>query len=140
MTAPFNDVQDKLGNALLERRTLKIKLQHAKGAKAIAIRERLATVNAAIDTLNGRMRDLKQRTVYSTINVTLEQAKSEAGGTGAAWDDAQSTLEGMLNFTVRALAPAAPARTARRTRRAGRPLAAPPPSRSAAALTSSAHG
>src|SRR3954468_6601257 len=31
MTAPYNDVQDKLGNALLERRALKLKLRHAKG-------------------------------------------------------------------------------------------------------------
>ena len=104
MTAPYNDVQDKLGNALIERRALKLKLRHAKGAKADAIRLRLATLNAAIDSLNGRMRDLKQRTVYSTVNVTLEESKDTAGGTGAAWDDAQNTLEGMLNFAVRAFA------------------------------------
>jgi hypothetical protein len=104
MTAPYNDVQDKLGNALLERRTLKLKLRHAKGAKADAIRERLVALNAAIDSLNGRMRELKQRTVYSTVNVTLEEQQGDSGGVGAAWDDAQRTLEGMLTFTLRALA------------------------------------
>lgn len=104
MTAPYNDVQDKLGNALLERRTLKLKLRHTKGAKADAIRARVATLTAAIGSLNGRMHELKQRTVYSTVNVTLEEQKGESGGVGAAWDDAQRTLEGMLTFSLRALA------------------------------------
>jgi hypothetical protein len=104
MTAPYNAVQDRLGNALLERRTLKLRLRHAKGPKADAIRARLAALNAKVDSLNGRMRELKQRTVYSTVNVTLEEDKAEAGGTGAAWDDAQRTLQGMLNFGVRAIA------------------------------------
>jgi hypothetical protein len=128
MTAPYNDVQDKLGNALLERRTLKLKLKHAKGARADAIRARLATLNAAIDGLNGQMHDLKRRTTYSTVNVTLEEEKGESGGAGAAWDDAQRTLEGMLTFAIRALAVLLPlallaavaamgARTLRRRRR-----------------------
>lgn len=104
VTAPYNDVQGKLGNALLERTALKLKLKHAKGTKADAIRVRLASLNAAIDSLGGRMKSLKQRTVYSTVNVTLAESKHAAGGTGAAWDDAQRTLEGMLNFALRALA------------------------------------
>jgi hypothetical protein len=103
MTSSFNDVQDQLGNALIERRTLRIKLRHAKGDRADAIRIRIATLNATIDSLNGRMHELNRRTSYSTVNVTLEQAKGESGGTGAAWDDATHTLEGMLNFLVRAL-------------------------------------
>jgi hypothetical protein len=128
MTAPYNAVQNKLGNALLERRTLKLRLGHAKGAKADAIRARLATLNAAIDGLNGRMSDLKRRTAYSTVNVMLEEEKGESGGTGAAWDDARHTLEGMLTFTIRALGVLLPlallaalaamgARTLRRRRR-----------------------
>jgi hypothetical protein len=104
MTAPYNHVQDKLGNALLERRTLKLRLKRAKGAKADAIRARIVALDAAIQSLNGRMRDLKQRTVFSTINVTLEEEKAESGGAGAAWSDAQDILGGMLGFTVRALA------------------------------------
>jgi hypothetical protein len=123
VTAPYNDVQDKLGNALLEKRALKLKLKHAKGAKADAIRLRIETLNAAIDSLSGRMKNLKQRTVYSTLNVTLEQSKDQAGGTGAAWDDAQRTLEGMLNFALRALAVILPlALIAGLAALAGRPL------------------
>jgi hypothetical protein len=104
MTASYNDVQQKLGNALLERRTLKLKLKHAKGAKADAIRAQIVSLDAGIASLNGQMKELKRRTVYSTVNVTLEEENGESGGVGAAWDDAQNTIEGMLTFTVRALA------------------------------------
>jgi hypothetical protein len=110
VTASYNSVQDKLGNALVERRTLKLRLRHAKGAKKEAIRERLAEISAAVDSLSGQMRQLRSRTAYSTVSVTLEEDKDAAGaggshdgGTGAAWDDAVHTLETLLNFTVRAL-------------------------------------
>jgi hypothetical protein len=104
MTAPYNSVQKRLSNALLERRALKLRLRHAHGRKADQIRGRLATLNAAVDSLSGRMHDLRSRTVYSRVNLTLEEARAGAGGgTGAAWHDAMHTLEGMLNFTVRAL-------------------------------------
>ena len=105
VTAPYNHIQDRLGTALVERRTLKLRLRHAQGAKADSIRARIATLNAAIDTLNARMKNLRSRTVFSTVSVTLEQAKKgSGGGTGAAFDDGRRILEGMLNFCVRALA------------------------------------
>jgi hypothetical protein len=105
MTATFNQVQDKLGNALLERRKLKLKLRHAKGAKADSIRAQIAGLNGVVDGLNTQMRELRKRTVFSTIYVTLQQEDEDAGaGFGGAWSDAQDILGGMLNFTVRALA------------------------------------
>jgi hypothetical protein len=105
VTAPYNHVQDRLGNALIERRTLKLQLRHTPpGAKADSIRARIATLNGAIDTLNLRLKNLRSRTVYSTVSVTLEASKNGAGGTGAAFDDARRILQGMLNFCVRALA------------------------------------
>jgi hypothetical protein len=105
VTASYNGIQNRLGNALVERRTLKLRLRHAHGAKADAIRIRLATLRAAINTLSLRMKNLRGRTVYSTVSVSLEQAKKgSGGGTGAAFDDARRILEGMLNFCVRALA------------------------------------
>jgi hypothetical protein len=110
MTASYNSVQDKLGNALIERRTLKLRLRHAKGAKKEAIRERLTEISAEVGSLSGQMRQLRSRTSYSTVSLTLEEAKDGAGaggnhggGTGAAWHDALHTLETLLNFTVRAL-------------------------------------
>src|SRR4051794_15082366 len=108
MTASYNSVQVKLGNALLERRTLKLRLSHAKGAKKEAIRERLTEVSAEVDGLSGQMRQLRSRTSYSTVSVTLEQDRDaggtggSGGGTGAAWHDAVHTLQTLLNFTVRA--------------------------------------
>ena len=99
LTAPFSKTQDRLGNALVERRTLKLRRQTR------ATRARIAELNATIDALNARLRNLRSRTRYSTVTVTLEQAKTKhAGGTGAAFDDARRILEGILNFCVRALA------------------------------------
>jgi len=99
LTAPYRRTQDRLGNALVERRTLKLRKPTA------AIRARIAELNATIDRLSARLRNLRTRTSYSTVSVTLEQSKKKAGaGTGAAFDDARRILEGMLNFAVRALA------------------------------------
>jgi hypothetical protein len=99
LTAPYGRTQDRLGNALVERRTLKLRRPTA------AIRARIAELSATIDRLSARLRNLRSRTSYSTVSVTLEQSKTKSGaGTGAAFDDARRILEGMLNFTVRALA------------------------------------
>jgi hypothetical protein len=107
MTASYNGVQDRLGNALVERRTLKLRLRHAKGPKADAIRARLVAVNADVRGLSTQMHELRSRTAYSTVSLTLQEDKGGAGtgggGTGAAWHDALHTLETLLNFTVRAL-------------------------------------
>jgi hypothetical protein len=99
LTAPYGRTQDRLGNALVERRTLKLRRQTSD------VRARIAELNATIDHLGARLRNLRTRTSYSSVSVTLEQAKKKhAAGTGAAFDDARRILEGMLNFLVRALA------------------------------------
>jgi hypothetical protein len=109
MTSSFNSVQDRLGNALVERSTLRLRLRHAKGSKADSIRARLVALNAAVRGLSSQMHELRNRTSYSTVSVTLQQDKSGAGagggggGTGAAWHDAVHTLETLVNFAVRAL-------------------------------------
>jgi hypothetical protein len=106
-TGPYRSVQDRLGKDLVERHTLRLRLRHAKGAKADSIRARIAQLNAEIDKLSGRMHGLQRRTLYSTVTVTLEQDRGGAGagggGTGAAWHDALHTLEALLNFFVRAM-------------------------------------
>src|SRR3954470_199991 len=99
LTAPYGRTQDRLGNALVERRTLKLR------SRTAAIRARIAELSATIDRLGARLRNLRGRTSFSTISVTLEQSNKKSGaGTGAAFDDARRILEGMLNFAVRALA------------------------------------
>lgn len=131
MTAPYRDVQDKLGELLLERRALKLKLRRADGAKADTIRTRIASLNAQIQDLSGRMHDLRDRTVFSTVDVTLSESRGDSGGGagfGGAWDDSLGTLEALGTFFVRALGvliplallsaiAAAAARTLRRRRR-----------------------
>jgi hypothetical protein len=131
MTAPYRNVQGRLGNLLLERRALRVKLADAEGTNADSIRAQIAALSQEIDALNGRMEELRRRTVYSTVSVTLEESKDDgagAGGTGAAWDDSLHTLESLLNFFVRALGVLLPlalmagvaglaARTLRRRRR-----------------------
>jgi uncharacterized protein DUF4349 len=105
-TVPYRNVQDRLGNALIERTTLRIKLRHAHGAKADTIRARIAALDSTIAGLSGQMRDLRNRTLYSTVDVTLEQETGTgAGGTGlgGAWHDALHTLQGLVAFLVRAL-------------------------------------
>jgi hypothetical protein len=105
-TVPYRRVQDRLGNALLERTTLRLKLRHAHGARADSIRARIAALNSAIDGLSAQMHELRNRTVYSTVDVTLEQESGGgAGGTGlgGAWHDALHTFQGLLAFLVRAL-------------------------------------
>src|SRR4051812_12126309 len=99
LTAPYGRTQDRLGNVLVERRTLKLRPRTA------AVRARIAELNATIDRLSARLKNLRRNTAFSTVTVTLEQAKKKSGaGTGAAFDDARRILGGMLNFTVRALA------------------------------------
>src|SRR3954468_18869428 len=65
LTSSYNGVQDKLGNALVERSTLKRRLHRAKGAKAEAIRERLASLNAEVRGLSSQMHELRSRTAFS---------------------------------------------------------------------------
>jgi hypothetical protein len=108
MTAPYRSTQNRLGSLLIERRALRLRLRRAHGAKADSIRVRISRVSAEIDSLSGRMDALRRRTVYSTVNVTLQEQRGGSGaggtGTGAAFHDALHTLQALLNFCVRALA------------------------------------
>jgi hypothetical protein len=108
MTAPYNHVQARLGNLLVERRTTVELLRHAKGAKADRLHARLKTLNAEIRGLGGRMRDLRRRTFFTTVSVTLEEQQGGGsgifgGGPGAALDDALAVLAGVLNVAIRLL-------------------------------------
>lgn len=116
VTAPFRQTQDRLGNALLELRTLKLRLGHAPdNATADRIRAQIAQVQADIRALSGRMGQLRRRTQMSTVNVTLRQREDKGGAvagkgdsTGDAWRDAKHNLQEIANFLLRALGIALP--------------------------------
>jgi hypothetical protein len=112
MTAPFKNTEDRLGNLLLERRATEDKLDDAEGAEADELRSQLRTINAEIRDLSSRMDDLRRRTVFSTVTVSLEQERdSGAGGgdgPGGAWDDALATLSDALEIAIRTLGVALP--------------------------------
>ena len=108
MTAPYRNTQERLGNLLLERRTIEDRLEDAIGDEEIELRSQLRAVNAEIRDLNSRMDDLRQRTLFSTVTVTIEEAEGDSGaaggsGPGGAWDDALATLSDVLEFAIRAL-------------------------------------
>jgi hypothetical protein len=103
ITVPFRQVQDRLASALIERRALRVRLRHAHGPRADALRVRIVQLNAEVDGLTGQMHDLRSRATYSTVAVTLEQEAGTSGGIGAAWHDTRRTLADLVAFSVRAL-------------------------------------
>jgi hypothetical protein len=108
MTGPYRHVQDRLGNLLLERRATADRLRRATGAEADRLRARLREIGADIDRISGRMHDMRRRTVFSTVDVSLEEQRDTgAGGSGSgpggALDDALDMLAGALELTIRAL-------------------------------------
>jgi hypothetical protein len=114
MTAPYRHTQDRLGNLLLERRATIDRLHAATGDEATQLRDRLRRINAEITDLNGQMRGLKRRTVFSTVTVTLEQRRDNGvaggprSGPGGALHDALDTLGGALELAIRVIGVALP--------------------------------
>ena len=134
VTREFVSVEDKLDAARAERRGLLGRLERAEtDRQARAIRERLELVSAEIRGLRGQLRDLRLRTGFATVSVSLVERDGNGngatgGGTGEALDDALGSLVGSLNLALRALGIAIPlallavlawlaARTLRRRRR-----------------------
>jgi hypothetical protein len=72
MTAPYNAVQGRLGNAATQRDTLVVKLRSAHGTAAAMLRTRLRAISRQVTALGAEAHDLRVRTSYSTVVVTLE--------------------------------------------------------------------
>ncbi len=138
ITREFVSAGDRLGAARAERRGLLTRLESAEtDTEAESIRRRLDLVAAEINGLRGQLRDLRLRSDYATVAVTLERSDGEGGsrgdgsgadGLGGAFDDAVSSLSDSVELLVRVLGVAiAPtllaglvllgARSARRRRR-----------------------
>jgi hypothetical protein len=104
--------KDRLQAARAERRSLLRRLAVAStDAEAEAIRRRLDLVGGEITGLRSQLRDLRLRTNYAVVNVTLAEAKKDSGSLGSfgdSLDDAGNLLAGFAGLTIRVLALAVP--------------------------------
>jgi Domain of unknown function (DUF4349) len=109
--------KDRLQAARAERRSLLRRLENADtDEEAEAIRRRLDLVAGEINGLRAQLRDLRLRTDYAVVLVSLlvpeDGADGAAGGMGGSLDDAIGDAEGLLVGTagvlIRALAVALP--------------------------------
>jgi hypothetical protein len=105
---------DRLQAARAERRSLLRRLeQAATDEEAEAIRRRLDLVAGEISGLRGQLRDLRLRTDYAVVAVSLLVAGDHDGsGVGGSFDDAMDDAGGLLvgfaGVLIRALALAIP--------------------------------
>jgi hypothetical protein len=109
--------KDRLQAARAERRSLLRRLEHADtDAEAESIRRRLDLVAGEINGLRAQLRDLRLRTDYAVVDVSLlgpdDGSGGGAGGVGGSFDDAIGDASGLLVGTagvlIRALALALP--------------------------------
>jgi hypothetical protein len=103
---------DRLQAARAERRSLLRRLEAATtDTEAEAIRRRLDIVAGEINGLRAQLRNLRLRTDYAVVNVTLTAAKKDNGSLGSlsdSFDDAGTLLAGFAGVTIRVLALALP--------------------------------
>ena len=108
--------RDRLQAARAERRSLLRRLEDADtDEEAEAIRARLDLVAGEINGLRGQLRDLRLRTDYAVVTVSLladDDGSNGNGGAGAGFDDAigdaGDLLVGFAGVLVRVLALAVP--------------------------------
>ena len=116
VTRDFVTAQDRLQAARAERRSLLRRLEDADtDAEAEALRARLDLVAGEINGLRGQLRDLRLRTDYTVVMVSLVAAEGgadEDGGASGSLDDAigdaGELLVGFAGVLVRVLALALP--------------------------------
>jgi hypothetical protein len=107
--------KDRLQAARAERRSLLRRLEEADtDEEAEAIRRSLDLVSGEINGLRAQLRDLRLRTDYAVVTVSLQVADhdSGSGGVGGSFDDsiddAGSLLVGFAGVLIRVLALALP--------------------------------
>lgn len=110
VTRNFVTVTDRLQAARAERRSLFRRLENATtDEETEAIRAQLDIVAAEINGLRGQLRNLRLRTNYAVVTVSLLEKNGDEGGGGAgsfddALGDAGDLLVTVAGLIVRALA------------------------------------
>lgn len=107
--------EDRLEAARAERRSLLRRLERAgSDAEAEAIRRRLDLNAGEIRGLRAQVRDIRLRTGYATVSVTLEEKRGDGStgasddGLGGALDDALRSIGESAEIAVRVLGVALP--------------------------------
>ncbi|HEX4717662.1 MAG TPA: DUF4349 domain-containing protein [Thermoleophilaceae bacterium] len=111
VTAPFVSARTRLQELTAERRSLLRRLEKANTNRAAAaIRARLRIVNAQIEGQTRALADLRRRTSYAAVSVTLEpkQGGSGGGGIGSGARDLRDSLVDAANLALRVLGVALP--------------------------------
>jgi hypothetical protein len=111
VTREFVSARDRLEAARAERKSLLRRLENAiSDTQAEAIRRRLDLNASEIRGLRSQLRDLRLRTNYVAVSVSLVEEGAErdepgplGGSTGDALDDALGSLVGAFNLVLRAL-------------------------------------
>ena len=116
VTREFATAEDRLEAARAERRSLLRRLERAPSDSAAeAIRRRLDLNAGEIRGLRSQVRELRSRTNYAAVTVSLEEAGGDGGssperddGLGGAVNDALGSLGDSVELLVRALGLAIP--------------------------------
>jgi hypothetical protein len=111
VTASFVNARTRLEELNAERRGLLRRLEKAETDQAAAaIRARIRIVNAQLDAQNQTLTEMRRRTSYATVSVTL-QAKQDGSGGGGISDgagDLRDSLVDAANISLRVLGVALP--------------------------------
>ncbi len=115
ITREFTSAAERLEGARAERRSLLRRLERAgSDSEAEALRRRLDLNAREVRGLRGQVRELRARTDYAAVSVTLERNGGQGGsgdsddGLGGALDDALGSLEESVEIAVRVLGVAIP--------------------------------
>jgi hypothetical protein len=111
VTASFVSARTRLQELNAERRGLLRRLENAPTDRAAsAIRARIRIVNAQIQSQNQALTDLRRRTTYAAVAVTLEPKSGDSGGGGISdgANDLRDSLVDAANLALRVLGVALP--------------------------------
>jgi hypothetical protein len=110
VTASFVNARTRLEELNAERRGLLRRLEKADTDQAAAaIRTRIRIVNAQIDSQNQALTEMRRRTSYAAVSVTLEAKQGgSGGGISDGANDLRDSLVDAANLALRVLGVALP--------------------------------